>query len=114
MARRTVVHWSILRWGGQWLGPAGVKLPDLTIPDAVWKVYPDLSHAQDWNAAIEATSFVPDDVIAELADAYGLIGTPEHCADRPSTFGATGGPSCANDTACYSSPSWLSCRPSGS
>ena len=82
MARPTVVHWGILRWGGQWLGPAGVKLPDLKVPDAVWKVYPDLSHAEDWNAAIDATSFVPDEVVAELADAYGLIGTPEYCADR--------------------------------
>jgi 5,10-methylenetetrahydromethanopterin reductase len=90
MARPTVVHWGVLRWGGQWLGPAGVKLPELKIPDAVWKVYPDLSHAEDWNAAIAATSFVPDDVIAELADAYGLIGTPEYCADRIAEMSALG------------------------
>ena len=82
MARPTAVHWGVLRWGGHWLGPAGVKLPDLTIPDAVWKVYPDLSHAHDWEAAITATSFVPDEVVAELCDALGLIGTPEYCADR--------------------------------
>ena len=44
---------------------AGVKIPTLEIPEAVWKVYPDLSHAHDWEAAIEATSFVPDDVVAE-------------------------------------------------
>ncbi len=25
---------------------------------------------------------MPDDLIAELADAMGLIGTPEHCAKR--------------------------------
>ena len=81
-ARPTAVHWGVLRWGGHWLGPAGVKLPELTIPDAVWKVYPDLSHANDWNAAIAATSFVPDEVIAELCDALGLIGTAEYCADR--------------------------------
>jgi len=48
----------------------------------VWKIYPDLSHAHDWDAAIAATSFVPDDVVAELCDAMGLVGTPEHCADR--------------------------------
>ena len=82
LARPTVVHWGILRWGGHWLGPAGVRVPTLEIPDAVWKIYPDLSHAQDWDAAIAATSFVPDDVIGELCDAYGLIGTPEHCATR--------------------------------
>src|SRR5207249_4154334 len=65
-----------------WLGPAGFRLPALEIPDAVWKIYPDLSHAQDWEAAIAATGFVPDDVVAELCDAVGLIGTPERCAGR--------------------------------
>jgi 5,10-methylenetetrahydromethanopterin reductase len=82
LARPTAVHWGVLRWGGHWLGPAGVKLPELTIPDAVWKIYPDLSHAPDWEAAIKATSFVPDEVIAELCDALGLVGTPDSCADR--------------------------------
>ena len=82
LARPTAVHWGILRWGGHWLEPAGLTLPKLEIPDAVWKIYPDLSHAHDWDAAIAATSFVPDDVVAELCDAMGLVGTPEHCADR--------------------------------
>jgi len=82
LARPTAVHWGVLRWGGHWLGPAGVKLPELTIPDAVRKIYPDLSHAPDWEAAIEATSFVPDEVVAQLCDALGLVGTPESCADR--------------------------------
>jgi 5,10-methylenetetrahydromethanopterin reductase len=82
LARPTVVHWGILRWGGHWLGPAGVKVPQYEIPEAVHKIYPDLSHAEDWDAAIAATSFVSDEVIADLCDAYGLIGTPEHCAER--------------------------------
>jgi alkanesulfonate monooxygenase SsuD/methylene tetrahydromethanopterin reductase-like flavin-dependent oxidoreductase (luciferase family) len=45
-------------------------------------IYPDLSHAHDWEAAIAATAFVPDEVVAELCDALGLVGTPEHCAGR--------------------------------
>jgi 5,10-methylenetetrahydromethanopterin reductase len=81
-ARPTAVHWGILRWGGHWVEPAGIRLPKLEIPDAVYRVYPDLSHAHDWEAAIAATSFVPDDVVAELCDALGLIGTAEHCAAR--------------------------------
>jgi 5,10-methylenetetrahydromethanopterin reductase len=81
-ARPTAVHWGVLRWGGQWLGPAGVRLPKLEIPDAVRTIYPDLSHAHDWEAAIAATAFVPDEVVAELCDALGLVGTPEHCAGR--------------------------------
>ncbi len=48
LARPIAVHWGILRWGGHWLGPAGIRIPTLEIPDAVGKVYPDLSHAHDW------------------------------------------------------------------
>ncbi|HET7344065.1 MAG TPA: hypothetical protein VFL90_21560, partial [Methylomirabilota bacterium] len=82
LARPTAVHWGVLRWGGHWLEPAGVRLPPLEIPEAVRKVYPDLSHAHDWEAAIAATAFVPDESVAQLCDALGLIGTPEHCAAR--------------------------------
>jgi 5,10-methylenetetrahydromethanopterin reductase len=82
LARPTAVHWGVLRWGGHWVEPAGLRLPKLEIPDAVWKIYPDLSHAHDWEAAIEATSFVSDDVVAQLCDAMGLVGTPADCAAR--------------------------------
>jgi 5,10-methylenetetrahydromethanopterin reductase len=90
MARPTAVHWGILRWGGHWLGPAGLRLPAFDIPDAVWKVYPDLSHAHDWEEAIAATSFVPDEVIAQLCDALGLVGTAEDCARRIAEMAALG------------------------
>ena len=81
-ARPTAVHWGVLRWGGYWLEPAGLKLPDLEVPEAVHRIYPDLSHAHDWEAAIAATAFVPDEVVAQLCDAIGLIGTPADCASR--------------------------------
>ena len=82
LARPTAVHWGVLRWGGHWVEPAGLRVPKLDIPDAVWKIYPDLSHAHDWEAAIAATSFVADDVVAQLCDAIGLVGTPADCAAR--------------------------------
>jgi 5,10-methylenetetrahydromethanopterin reductase len=82
LARPTAVHWGVLRWGAQWLEPAGVRLPPLEIPAAVHAVYPDLSHAHDWEAAIAATSFVPDEVVGELCDALGLICAPADCAAR--------------------------------
>jgi len=91
LARPTAVHWGVLRWGGHWLGPAGLKLPPLEIPDAVHKIYPDLSHAPDWEAAIAATSFVPDDVVAQLCDALGLVGTPADCASRIAEMTKLGG-----------------------
>jgi 5,10-methylenetetrahydromethanopterin reductase len=81
-ARPIAVHWGVLRWGAHWLKDAGLQLPEFDIPEAVWKIYPDLSHAADWEEAIAATAFVPDDVVAQLCDALGLIGTPEHCAKR--------------------------------
>jgi 5,10-methylenetetrahydromethanopterin reductase len=82
LARPTAVHWGILRWGGYWLGPAGLRLPPMEIPEAVKQVYPDLSHAHDWEAAIKATAFVPDEIVAQLCEAMGLIGTPADCAGR--------------------------------
>lgn len=81
-ARPIAVHWGILRWGAHWLKDAGLQLPEFEVPDTVWKIYPDLSHAANWEEAIAATAFVPDDIVAQLCEAFGLIGTPEHCAKR--------------------------------
>ncbi len=63
-------------------GAGGHPAPKLEIPEAVHKIYPDLSHAQDWEAAIDATSVVSDEVVAQLCDALGLIGAPGDCAGR--------------------------------
>src|SRR5882724_6690795 len=82
LARPTAVHWGILSWGNHWLQHAGLQLPAFEIPQAVRDIYPDLGHAPNWEEAIAATSFVPDDVVAQLCDALGLIGTPEYCAQR--------------------------------
>ena len=81
-ARPNVVHQAILSPRSHWAEHAGLVLPRLPIPQAVRDIYPDLSHARDWEEAIAATSFVPDDVIAQLCDTFGLVGTPEYCARR--------------------------------
>ena len=75
MARPTAVHWASCA-GRAVARPRRAHAATAQIPDAVWQVYPDLSHAHDWEAAIKATSFVPDDVVAQLCDALGLVGTP--------------------------------------
>jgi 5,10-methylenetetrahydromethanopterin reductase len=81
-ARPTAVHWGLLHGGGHWLQYAGLQLPAFEIPRAVRDIYPDLGHAPNWEEAISATSFVPDDVVTQLCDALGLVGTSEHCAQR--------------------------------
>ena len=81
-ARPTVVHQAFLSARSHWLPYTGVTLPRLDVPSEVYSIYPDLSHARDWEQAIAATSFVPDDVIAELCDTLGLVGTAGHCAQR--------------------------------
>ena len=67
-------------------GPPGSSTPASSFhhwrPQAVREIHPDLGHATNWDEAIAATSFVPDEVIAQLCDALGLIGTPEYCAQR--------------------------------
>src|SRR5712691_10031860 len=65
-ARPTVVHQALLSARSHWLPYTGLTLPRFDIPPAVRAIYPDLSHARDWEQAIAATSFVPDDVIAQL------------------------------------------------
>jgi len=89
-ARPTVVHQGIMRVHARWLEYTKLAIPRFEIPRSVYDIYPDLSHAQDWEQAIAATAFVPDDVIAQLCDALGLIGTPEHCASRIGDLTAAG------------------------
>ena len=89
-ARPTVVHQGIMRVHARWLEYTKLAIPHFEIPRSVYDIYPDLSHAQDWEQAIAATAFVPDDVIAQLCDVLGLIGTPEHCARRIGDLAAAG------------------------
>jgi 5,10-methylenetetrahydromethanopterin reductase len=81
-ARPTAVHWGLLHGGAYWLKSSGLQIPEFDIPQAVWEIYPDLSHAHNWEEAIAATAFVPDEIVAQLCDAMGLVGTPQYCAQR--------------------------------
>lgn len=49
---------------------------DTTAPGSEQELgfYPDLGHARDWDAAIEATDWVPDRVLADFCERYCLIG----------------------------------------
>ena len=64
-----------------YLRAAGIEADDLEIPTAeLNELYPDIPHAEDWEKAKQLCSFLPDDLLAQMCDTIGLIGTPEYCA----------------------------------
>ena len=65
-----------------YLEAAGIDTGGLEIPRELRELYPDIPHAEDWEKAKRLCSFLPDDLLAQICDTIGLIGTPEHCAMR--------------------------------
>jgi 5,10-methylenetetrahydromethanopterin reductase len=60
-------------------------------PGVVAGIYPDLSHAEDWDAAADAAEeWVTDEMALRYADAFCLIGSPERCIERLETAVAAG------------------------
>jgi 5,10-methylenetetrahydromethanopterin reductase len=52
-------------------------------PEVVGGIYPDMSHAEDWDAACDAAAeWVADEEALLFADAFCLIGSPEEIASR--------------------------------
>ena len=65
-----------------YLRAAGVNHGELDIPQGLREIYPDIPHAEDWEEAMRLCAFLPDDLLAQMCDSIGLIGTPEYCAQR--------------------------------
>lgn len=93
LARPHCVRWLLeggpltrgLREAG--IDPDSLRMPkELTEarPEAVatLNLYPDLHHAEDWERARQLCAFLPEDVLAQICDTIGFIGTPQHCAKR--------------------------------
>lgn len=60
-------------------------------PEVVGGIYPDVSHAKDWDAAAKACEeWVDDEVALRFADAYCLVGSAELCVDRLEAAAAAG------------------------
>ena len=56
---------------------------DIDPPAVVGGIYPDMSHAEDWDEAADAAEeWVTDDMARRYADAFCLVGTAEQCRDR--------------------------------
>lgn len=56
---------------------------DIDPPEVVAGIYPDMSHAKDWEAASEAArEWVDDETALRFADAYCLVGPADDCLRR--------------------------------
>ena len=82
IARPLCVQRLIERAHLPYLRAAGIDPGDLEIPHELRELYPDIPHAEDWEKAKRLCAFLPDDLLAQMCDAIGLIGTPEYCAQR--------------------------------
>jgi 5,10-methylenetetrahydromethanopterin reductase len=52
-------------------------------PAVVGGIYPDMSHAEDWETAADAAEeWVTDEMALRYADAFCLVGSAEHCRGR--------------------------------
>jgi 5,10-methylenetetrahydromethanopterin reductase len=66
--------------GARALAAAGIEVEP---PPVVAGVYPDVTHAEDWNAAIEAAEgWVTDEMALRYAETFCLAGSPQDVADR--------------------------------
>jgi 5,10-methylenetetrahydromethanopterin reductase len=64
---------------------------DIDPPAVVGGIYPDMSHADDWDAAADAAEeWVTDEMARRYADAFCIVGTAEHCLDRLARAAAAG------------------------
>jgi 5,10-methylenetetrahydromethanopterin reductase len=56
---------------------------DIHPPPVVAGIYPDMSHAEDWDAAADlAGQWVTDEMALRYADGYCLVGSAESCVER--------------------------------
>jgi 5,10-methylenetetrahydromethanopterin reductase len=70
--------------GASFLALAGI---DVDVPDTVEGVYPDLVHAEDWDAAVRICSaWISDEAAVRFAEEFCLFGTPAQIAQRLRTL----------------------------
>ncbi|MFN8556749.1 MAG: LLM class flavin-dependent oxidoreductase [Dehalococcoidia bacterium] len=67
---------------GAWLAERGIDGRGLQPPAELSELYPDFFHAEDWDRAVELSSFVPPDLRAQMCGEIGLIGSPQDCLRR--------------------------------
>jgi 5,10-methylenetetrahydromethanopterin reductase len=74
--------------GAPFLALAGI---DVVVPEVIEGVYPDLVHAEDWEAAVKiASAWVDDEAALRFAEEFCLFGTAEQIAGRLRALHADG------------------------
>jgi 5,10-methylenetetrahydromethanopterin reductase len=83
VARPLCVQRLVEKSHAPYLQAAGIDTRELEVPVAeLRQLYPDIPHAENWQRARQLCDFLPEDLLARMCDAIGLIGTPEYCARR--------------------------------
>ena len=92
LARPHCVRWLMKKAMARGLREAGIDIDRLEIPKELVEgrpeamdtlnLYPDLHHAEDWERAVQLCAFIPEDILAQICDALGFIGSPEYCAQQ--------------------------------
>ncbi len=90
IARPLCVQRLMEKYHNRWLKAAGISVEGLDIPKELWELYPDVPHAEDWEKAKRLCAFLPEELLAQICDFMGLIGTPEYCARRLQELEASG------------------------
>lgn len=74
--------------GASFLALAGVYVE---VPNALSGVYPDLVHAEDWDAAVRACDpYISDDAVTVFAREFCLYGTADEIVERINAVGEAG------------------------
>ena len=64
---------------------------DVRVPAVVPGVYPDMSHAEDWDHAIRVSEeWISDEMGRRYAETFCLVGSVDHCIDRLEAAAAHG------------------------
>ncbi len=82
IARPLCVQRLMEEYHAKWLRATDMEIGELNIPKELWDLYPDVVHAEDWEKAKRLCAFLPNDMLADICDTIGFIGTPEYCAEQ--------------------------------
>jgi 5,10-methylenetetrahydromethanopterin reductase len=66
----------------EWLETQGINAHGESVPQALREMYPDPMHSEDPERALAICESVPYELRSQIADAVGLIGSPEDCVER--------------------------------